>query len=216
MDKSPTMFFSCDVETTHTDPREGRLLTLALQPVLWEAGSEAKVLHDHQFYVRIDQTDFYHEWFQTLTDPTSTLSWWLKQDERVQDEAFRDLSRERLSPIQAASQLIDFVEGVCAEQCVPIPIKHRVFCANPVVFDHAWFDAFWHGTVANPKPFHYRALCLRSMYFGLAAQHGWDSWGRTHEADLPHHALSDAWAQALDLKDLLDSTLPKNEANQNG
>lgn len=211
-DKSPTMFFSVDVETTHTDPRLGKLLSIGIQPVFWQQGEEAQLVST-QFYMRVDQTAHYPEWFATLTDPASTLSWWLKQDNAVQDEAFRDLTQERFHPIEVATQMAEFVDEVCDAQGVDIPLKHRVFCANPVVFDKAWVDALWNeavesmGLLTFEYPFHYRALCLRSMGFGLRLGDGWDTWGRTHQADLPHHALSDAWAQARDLKEMLDSTL---------
>jgi hypothetical protein len=222
MDSSPTVFFSVDVETTHTDPTKGKLLSVGIQPVLWRQGEPAQLIAQRQFYMRLNQTSHYAEWFATLTDPTSTLSWWLKQDPRVQDEAFRDEALERHSVVTVATRMADFVEQVCDDIGEDIPLKHRVFCANPVVFDKAWIDAMWAEAMDEWElltydyPFHYRALCLRSMGFGLRVGDGWDTWGRTHQADLPHHALSDAWAQALDLKEMLDSSLDQNATNANG
>jgi hypothetical protein len=215
MSITPTVFFSVDVETTSTDPQFGRLLTIGIKPVWWEPDSTDIVkayLDNEDFYIRIDQTDFYPEWFKTLTDPDSTLSWWLQQSDHAQGEAFRNLSLERHSEFDAAWQIAEFVQRVCGN----IPLKNRVFAANPVTFDRAWIDALWtnlkfsHNVTELPAmPFHYRSLCLRSMHFAQNTSNGWDTFGRFNQSSHPHHALLDAVAQAEDLIALLNNGATK-------
>lgn len=208
-----TVFFSVDVETTSTDPHTGRLLTVGIQPVWWDpsrSGSVRAWLDNDNFYMRLDQRDHYPEWFQTLTDRDSTLSWWLKQNDHAQAEAFRDTTLARYDEYTTVKEIAMFVERVAGN----LPARNRVFAANPVTFDRAWIDALWtnvrysHDASDIPKmPFHYRSLCLRSMGFGQKALAGWDTPGRTYESEVPHHALCDALAQAQDLRDLLQESL---------
>lgn len=213
----PTMFFSVDVETTHTDPISGMVLTIGIQPVIWLPNRPAIIDEHKSLYLRIDQTRWYSDWFTTLTDPNSTLSWWLRQDEAVQNEAFRDTTLPRCDEFTAVTQIASYVDNV-ANGITP---KNRVFAANPVTFDRAWIDSLWtnvrfskDATEIPPMPFHYRSLCLRSMAFALRMREGWDTWGRTNSPEMPHHALSDAQAQARDLKEMLDSTLSPEEVHQ--
>jgi len=206
---TPTVFFSVDVETTSTDPNTGHLLTVGIQPVWWEPDRPDNVkawLDADNFYLRVNQRQNYPEWFKTLTDPTSTLSWWLKQNEHAQAEAFRDDNLMRYDEYTTVVEIAMFVQRVSGN----LPLANRVFAANPVTFDRAWIDALWtnvrfsHDRSDIPAmPFHYRSLCLRSMGFGQRPRAGWDTPGRTHDSAVPHHALEDAIAQAKDLCDLL-------------
>ena len=54
-----------------------------------------------------------------------------------------------------------------------------------------------------PDPFHYRSLCLRSMKFGMRPRSEWGNDREDHKPAIPHHALWDARAQALDLVQML-------------
>lgn len=77
------------------------------------------------------------------------------------------------------------------------------FVANPCTFDHSWVQR-WLTEAGIDMPFHYRTLCLRSADWGRNPGSYGES--RTGHASLvPHHALYDAQAQALDLLDLLRS-----------
>lgn len=82
-----------------------------------------------------------------------------------------------------------------------------MFVAHPACFDWQWVnDLMWSELGRNP--FGYRALCIRSL--GYAVQGGVD-WGqdRTDDPDFyvepvtPHEPLSDAMAQADQLRKIL-------------
>lgn len=194
--KLPT-FFSVDVETTSTDPTDGHLLTVGVQPVHFPTGNIAEpALTADFFYARIDCRHIYRQWFETLTDPKSTLSWWLKQNDHAQAEAFRDIRLQRFSADTVAEWLSKFVVDIEPEP------EARVFVANPVTFDKAWIDRLFTST-GHANPFHYRTLCLRSMRFGLVAGDKWGAARDDHNPDTPHHAFDDAYAQAQDLIRLL-------------
>lgn len=198
LSKLPTLF-SVDVETTSTDPHNGWLLTVGVQPVTFPTGNiAAPVLDGRTFYERIDRIHHYPRWFATLTDSGSTLSWWLKQNSDAQAEAFRDLTLERLEPDTVAARLIDYVETIEPEP------EARVFVANPATFDKAWIDDLFAET-GYPNPFHYRTLCLRSMRFGLVPGDKWGAARDDHNPAIPHHAFHDAYAQAQDLARMLET-----------
>lgn len=191
-----TTFFSVDVETSATDPWNGWLLTIGVQPVRFVPRVSAEVLSD-RFYVRIDRLDelSYSDWYIPKGDATS-YEWWTRQGDEAQDEAFRDHNLVRHAPETAALMLAEFVAAVEPEQ------RQRVFVANPVSFDKPWVDELF-STTGIPNPFHYQSLCLRSMKFGIRK---WSPWGEdrdNHDPKVPHHAFHDAHAQALDLLDML-------------
>jgi len=199
MNTTAPTFFSVDVETTHTSPTRGSVLTVGIQVVDTQDDRWDKYhMTSQTLYCRIDRTDYYPTWFRTLTDPDSTLSWWLKQNDEAQAEAFRDVTLERMKPGDAADIITDFVV-----RNQPDP-KRRVFVANPVSFDKPWVDTLFEEVEmldAYParNPFPHRTLCLRSMRFGLQAGNGWGPERVNHDPVIPHHALSDAIAQARDL-----------------
>jgi len=196
------VFFSVDVETTSTSPFDGELLTVGIQPVVVPATFAAGFLWDEAeqygpgLHVAIDCTHVYSEWFKTIHDHASTLSWWLRQNQQAQDAAWRDTSIERLPEVTAAERIMDFVEDVCPA------FSDRVFVGNPVSFDRPWIDRlFMHA--GYPIPFSHRTLCLRSMRFGATRSGGWGPERVLHDPLIPHHALHDAQAQADDLIDIL-------------
>lgn len=186
-----TTFFSVDVESSGLTPGTGELLTIGIHVVDFK-GLHPLLLHD-SFYVRIDKAHALRDWMAG----NPTFDWWAEQSEEARGEAFADDSLVRHSQLTAARMLVEFVTTLepLAEQ--------RVFVANPVAFDKMWLTTLFDSTrVADP--FHYRSLCLRSMKFGLRRDSRWGSDRETHEPALPHHALSDAHAQALDLVVMLN------------
>lgn len=197
-----TTFFSADVETSALDPWNGSLLTAGIATVRFEADPFHWDLLPHKCYVRIDRTDELRlqadigTWENT-EDPNSTYSWWIKQNDQAQDEAFRDPNLLRHGPVTAARMIAEFVREV-----EPDP-KKRIFVANPVSFDKMWFEELF-VTTGIDNPFHYQTLCLRSMKFGLRAGSDWVSTRDNHEPKIAHHAYWDALAQAHDLIAMLE------------
>lgn len=200
MNTTAPTFFSVDVETTHTSPTQGHLLTIGIQIVETRDDRWDSYHLTDSLYCRVDRTDIYPEWFQTLTDPASTLSWWLKQNDEAQAEAFREMRLTRHSAGEVADVITDFVV-----RAQPAPTR-RVFVANPVSFDKPWVDALFEearGPFRPSNPFPHRTLCLRSMRFGLQPGNEWGPERVNHNPAIPHHALSDAIAQAEDLVAML-------------
>lgn len=190
-------FFSVDVETSALSLARGRLLTIGIVPVRFvrSGGSFVYEMLDGRFYVRIDRAD---ELARDLwrTDPDSAYSFWSRQDAAVRGEAYEDLSLERVTPERAAFDLQHWTCSIEPHQ------EQRVFVANPVAFDKMWVDSLF-DEVGIDGPFHWRSLCLRSMKFGLTPNSSWGDDREGHEPKIPHHALSDAEAQAYDLIDML-------------
>lgn len=189
-----TTFFSVDVETSATDPWNGYLLTVGIQPVRFKDGTAW--LAPERCYVRIDR---YEELLATQWDEpgrSDTYAWWCEQNEEAQNEAFRDHNLVRHEPTTAAMMIVEFVNSLESEQ------RDRIFVANPVSFDKMWLDQLFVDT-GIPNPFHYQSLCLRSMKFGLRKQSLWGASRDNHDPKVPHHAFHDAYAQALDLLNML-------------
>lgn len=191
-----TTFFSCDVETTSTSPLTGHLLTLGIQPVVFNENLIVEK-HPKTLYVRIDQYDSLDEaaidgmWGDPDND-ASSFGWWAKQNDAAQDEAWRDRKLVRHDMFTAAGMVSEFVRDIEPDR------SKRIFVANPVSFDKPWFEQlFWLCDMEDP--FHYQSLCLRSMKFGLRAKTPWTAARDNHEPRIPHHALWDADAQADDL-----------------
>lgn len=194
-------FFSVDVETTSTHVNTGHLLTIGIVPVVvpfadgipqWTKAEATQTY----FHIAIDQTHHYPEWFATLTDPTSTLSWWVMQNIDAQNVAWRDPQQSRYPAADAADELRRYVEAVEPHYW------HRVFVANPVSFDYPWVEGLFRDARIE-SPFPYRTLCLRSLQFGVTPGSMWGARTEHHRSEIPHHALYDARAQAYDLVDLL-------------
>lgn len=177
-------FFSVDVETSSTNPFTGELLTVGVVAV----DKGGTVLAD--LYVRLDPLNGI-EWDE------DTKTWWESQEIDVRMEAYEDEDLVRLYPHQAARMIREFVHK---HGTVEDGSNENVFVANPVSFDYPWIVKMF--TQSNvPNPFGYRTLCLRS-----AAWAGNGLWGGkrdTNKPRCPHHALSDAHAQALDLITLI-------------
>ncbi len=195
-----TTFFSVDVETSGLTPKTGALLTVGVQPLSWFAGCGGPEW-GVPFYVRINRSQ-YLESSSYWDAGNETYDWWHEQSTEARAEAWEDRGLVRHDPIMAARMLSEFVV-----KTEPEP-EARVFVANPVAFDKMWITALYdehaHLEGCRPlDPFHYRSLCLRSMKFGLRPNSPWGSDRGSREPGLPHHALSDAQAQARDLIDML-------------
>lgn len=187
-----TSFFSVDVETSGLTPANGLLLTVGIQPVVYDG--TGWVLSDGSFYVRIDRGDLADS--DHWQPGVGTHDWWAEQSEEARGEAWEDRSLVRHGDIVAARMVAEYVTTLEPHA------ESRVFVANPVAFDKMWVTTLFDDT-GVPDPFHYRSLCLRSMKYGLRPRSPWGSDRETHAPKVPHHALYDAQAQALDLVDML-------------
>ena len=196
-----TTFFSVDVETSALDPWHGFLLTVGIVVVEHDHLTKKAELAGAHCYVRIDRTLDLSEAAKTGLwlnegNPNSSYGWWTRQSKEARDEAFADAGLPRLSPLNAALLISDF--------CISMQpnAKDRIFVANPVAFDQMWLRALFSETgVADP--FHYQSLCLRSMKFGLREGTSWGAERDNALPEIPHHALHDAAAQAVDLVNML-------------
>ena len=184
-------FFNVDVECTATTPSMGYLLTVGIVPVVHDG--EHWTLHRSRLYVRLDQGDEFPE-----PENYTSMPWWREQSDEAQDEAYRNRSLVRHSPDLAAAMIAEYVAEVQPDW------SQRFFTANPVSFDKPWLDDLF-ASAGIPSPFHYRSLCLRSMRFGMDPSRGFGSTRESHDPVIPHHALHDAEAQALDLIDMLET-----------
>jgi hypothetical protein len=185
-------FFSVDVEASATTPSMGYLLTVGIVPVVPVGINDKWRLHGERCYVRLLQP-----WFEAFENPEYTsMPWWREQDPEVRGEAFENDSLVRHEPGVAAQMIVEFVRSI-----EPDP-GQSFFVANPVSFDKPWLDDLF-ACEGIPSPFHYRSLCLRSMRFGMDPRKGFGGSRDTHPSKVPHHALHDAEAQALDLIDML-------------
>lgn len=188
--KSPT-FFSVDVETSAKTVSKGVLLTVGIVPVYLDGVTW--VLHRDRLYVRLEQTAA--PYADDHVDYTS-MPWWAEQAPEVRGEAYEDRTLVRHPLLTAARMIDEFVRAIEPEW------DYRIFAANPVSFDKPWLDEVF-ATCNMPSPWHYRSLCLRSMKFGMDPSKGYGSDRTTRKSAVPHHALHDAEAQALDLVDML-------------
>lgn len=181
-----TVFISLDVETTGPAPGTGELCTIGAvafdEHTLEDVGGE--------FYTRLRPEGTGWGWEE------STAKWWMEQDHEVRNEAMGD-GPDRVPAHGALASLAAWAASLGEEVTV---------AAHPACFDWAWINVYmWRHLGRNPLG--YRALCLRSMGYGMSDL----DWGadRTDDADLyvasevPHHALHDAKAQAEQLKRML-------------
>jgi hypothetical protein len=177
-----TVFFSIDVETSGLNPfiPEHQLLSVGALAVSEDG------LIDERWYERIKDEGTWDE---------GTREWWQQQNETAKHDIF-DI--KGVDSIEAAQNFVQWVQGIT---------DHAVFVANPCTFDHAWVLR-WLTSCGEPMPFDYRTLCLRSADWGRNP----GPWGlerNGHKPIVPHHALHDAQAQALDLLDLLAVANPQ-------
>jgi len=180
-------FYSVDVETGHTVPLPGALLTVGIVAVA-QSGNE---------WVKLDRM-YLHLAYDERTFDQGTIEWW-NDEEKVSEEARKeafDWTLSRIHPASAAAMIADFVSSI-SEQ------KQSFFAANPASFDHAWVDMLF-ATSGVKTPFSHRTLCLRSMAFGMNGGEFGLSRGAEHAPQIPHHALYDADAQADQLIDMLN------------
>lgn len=187
-----TTYFSVDVETTGPTPGTSALLSIGAEAFTREPDGWQ---HKGDFYVRIRHAQL--RWNQL------TLEWWEQQNTIARDEAYADETLDRVSPFNAADALNEWVGDVGSDE--------NVFIANPTGFDWQFVnDIMWDYVGANP--FGYAPLCIRSMVYGLGDR-PWgedrSDWGQFHvPAEIPHHALYDARAQAESFRRVHDARRP--------
>ena len=192
-----------DVETTGLNPNHDRILTLGAVAVHYD-GKIATINEDF-FYVTINQQDWIEDtdWFYTIINPRSTLSWWVKQPEDVQEAAWRHTALHSVETVNEHNATKLLQDWIIYQRRLAGHNGQPIFTANPVSFDKPFVDQLFHSQ-GNPNPFDYRTLCLRSMAFGTKNREQWGTNIRNNQSLVPHHAFFDAYAQAHDLVDLLN------------
>lgn len=193
-------YFSVDVETTSTNAFDGELLTVGLVAI---DAQSLKIVGE--LYVPLKYTGNH-------TDP-ETAEWW--QDRTFVSQAAYDAAwgyeNDRFATGHGASLIKDFV--LTYAEAWP----DRIFAANPASFDYPWIQKLY-AEAEMPNPFHYRSICMRSLYFGVTDVPEWgesrESTGEFHKPRMPHHALEDARAQALDLILMLQKRRDRNRLVQ--
>jgi hypothetical protein len=198
-----THYFCVDVETSALRPWEegATLLTIGVVVV------DEKGFIVDDFYRRMN-TPLHPSWYNEDTAPISeTQAWWREQGNLAKQEAYADPFRDRIEPAVAASQFYRFVTQYGSDW------TERIFVASPDKFDWIWTDWLLSQS-RQPDPFWYHAIDLWSLGHGVIAQKrtgskkgklNLDKRVESHEARIPHHALSDAFAAAQDLCEYLDN-----------
>lgn len=178
-------YFSVDVETSSTNPFFGELLTIGIVAI------------DAQSLRNLSEIYIPFKYSGIAYDPL-TMEWWQdrQQVSKAAYDAAWEYENDRFGLEEGAHLISEFVNSFGQSS------KDRIFTANPVSFDYPWVAKLY-SEVELEIPFHYRTLCMRSLYFGLSdAQIYGESraaTGEFHDSRVPHHALEDARAQALDL-----------------
>lgn len=188
------MFYSVDVESGNTRHVPGALLSIGAVAI-----TEDTLQVVDKFYVNLayDEKAFDED----------TIQWWESEEdpkeEDVKIQAFA-WDQNRLHPFAAGVQFAEWVKS-----CTPEG-EQSYFVANPVSFDLGWVNLLF-DSWGIMTPFHYRALCLRSMRFGITG----GNFGKSRSVDegypeldpspnlKPHHALYDAEAQGYDLINMM-------------
>lgn len=199
-------YFSVDVETSGFVPGRHTLLSIGI--VELASGAE--------FYAVLENRDaVIHNAFDDYVDTVALppVKWdpstreWFKGQEAAFDclfgihDAYLDCPIARSSSKDVAQRLADWVMSF------PAP---RTFVAWPVSFDKPWIDILFHDTGVE-NPFDYRSVDIKSWIcgrFGGGPEVERDDLPEAAqvlyiEADFPHHALSDARAQADTMRRLL-------------
>lgn len=187
------MFFVVDVETSGLTPWTGQLLTVGIVPVT-EFGE-----------IREEDTRYW-KLAHFARDPrlieehhlTDTNKFWLEQQEDVIDEAFSFRNGDRIKNWDFRKELNDYVNEVEPNK------SKRFIAANPVAFDKMWLESAYNEFYDKEWPFHYRCLCIRSLRYGLEFEETeYGSAPGAQKSEIPHHAMYDALAEAVDLSYLL-------------
>ena len=178
------MYIVVDVETGHTVPTNGALLSIGAVAIS-ESGSKLDT-----FYCNLAYDD--------KTFDQDTMEFWEKQDQKVQEAAF-DWTKNRLHPASAMSSFVKWVMEVSPEK------SDTFFTSNPGSFDSAWIF-YYLDRFGIKNPFSHRVLCIRSFAFGKFG----GTFGQKREdedyfvkSEVPHHALYDAQSEAETLANLL-------------
>lgn len=190
-------YFSVDVEATSTSLTTGELLTIGCVKV-----SSSGLVHGSDFYVRIELGYFPDSIGSFMPPPRidpSTHQFWLDQAEQSPKAYEEIFNRDyvRVTPRLAAQMLAEYVTN--HGHADP---ANNIFVANPTSYDYPWIDHLF-TSQGVPNPFSYRTLCLRSAWWGRDRRVDPTKSVRGHKSAIPHHALEDARAQALDLRDLI-------------
>jgi DNA polymerase III epsilon subunit-like protein len=196
-------YFCVDVETSALRPSEGSVLSVGM--VVMDADGNVV---DH-YYSRV-QAKLGQSWYNESVLPESdTQVWWRAQDDFVKDEAYRDDRRPRLSASVVGSQLRNMVLSYGADW------TDRLFVASPVSFDRMWVEELFF-QAGRPDPFHYHTLDMHSMLMASQSTKRQGSnkglidpkkQNKTHDSEIPHHALADAFALAQDLTGYLKNSI---------
>jgi hypothetical protein len=159
------------------------------------------------FYRRIENPNLHPSWFNESSPPISeTQKWWREQRNIAKDEAYRDPFRDRHPASTVSRHFYEFCMQYGTDW------TERLFVASPDKFDWVWTD-YLLSQSRHPDPFWYHGIDIWSIRHGVAAQKrtgkvkgklNLTKRFESNEAEIPHHALSDAFALAQDLCEFLE------------
>jgi len=195
-------FFCVDVETSALRTWDPWACLFSIGAVVVDEGGN--IVDD--FYVRIRNRQLHPSWYnEDLPAISETQSWWREQGEFAKDEAYKDVTLDRFDLGPAAQQFRNFVLQFGDEW------TDRLFVASPDKFDWVWTD-YLLSKAQLPDPFWYHGVDIWSMNHGAFSERrrgqntgniDIDKRFETHDAEVPHHPLSDAFALAQDLVEFL-------------
>lgn len=185
-----TTYFSVDVETTGLDYRAHDLLSVGIA-----------VVQDLEI---VDSDHWTIDHGRSLHWDLNTKEWWNEFPKQL------ELATTGFNSVyEAAESIREFVVDYEEDEA------ERIFVANPAVFDWQWFDyMFYHASVRNPfsrdTGVDTRLLDLRTAVWSfnpsLSFKQSRSEWKEFEvKPSLPHYALSDATAQAMELIKVLET-----------
>lgn len=196
-------YFCVDVETSDLRVDRGDVLSVGM--VVMDVDGHVV----DSFYRRVDVRGLHPSWYhEELPAQTDTQEWWRSQSPFVKYEAYADRLLPRFSAGKVGSDLRNMVLSYGESW------GDRIFVASPGSFDRKWVDTLIVAAGGVEDPFWYHELDMYSMGVAThAAGRKGASKGLidpthrfpTHDAEIPHHALSDAFALAQDLSKFLKS-----------
>jgi hypothetical protein len=169
------IFAHVDVETTGPHPAVSELLSVGATAF---SSTDLQTVGE-DFYTRLLPANG-EFWSKVNGD---TVAWWLAQNPVAYAEAW-SLRISRSSRHDTAVALAAWVDKLAA-------LDEVVFVAWPAGFDWVWVSDLLQSEIGC-NPFGYSPLCLGSFCDG----YGRERLPQLGEAKIPHHALSDAIAQA--------------------
>jgi len=183
---SKETYFSVDIETDGPTPGTNSLLSIGA--VALQNSSPGELEMRSYFSVNVKPGP------GLVADPETKKFW----DDNP--AAYKELTKDRVSPAQACKKFVDWVLKVSGE-------SSPVFVAYPAGFDFSWIY-YYLQTYCDKNPFKYECLDMKSFGMALNSKNTalfqnsrkskWPTeWSAGVVNSLPHVALNDAIEQAV-------------------